>query len=467
MLKGYTKIELTDVKTGEKKTVEKHNLITNALSEVFNPLFGLNSTNPTKSSSRPDYLQYFGGIMLFDSEITENANQVLPDSDNAMVGCGTPDASVATGDNKYMGTYNGVESGYDAENKTMKLVYDYSTSQANGTIQSICLTHADAGRGFYNSNIRYTPIEALAHKTNSISISSYLTQSSEIVYGDAQYLITFDIDNEKIYTVKFVDSSTIKILTRRFLTKHLSLLSSAYSLIDEQTITLSNNLLSYKSYNYDPTDNALYIISSTYEYINPNTSFQVCKISFPNFTVTQSNLTNATGSTLSNTKANANYQSYNRILAYNGYLYFCPYDYGSSPSTHYFRIQISNYANVVDYGALGYYYVPIIGINGKVVWSKTYLRYSFPENFLISDETQTFSSALSIYNESNVEQFSLTPVMNHPLLVFAGDSNSSGIRGFHFIKGYLATINNLPEPITKTTAQTMKITYTLQEVENE
>ena len=36
MLKGHTKIELTNVHTGEKEVVEKHNLITSHLSILAN-----------------------------------------------------------------------------------------------------------------------------------------------------------------------------------------------------------------------------------------------------------------------------------------------------------------------------------------------------------------------------------------------------------------------------------------------
>ena len=34
-LKGHTKITLTDVKTGETKVVEKDNMVTNAVADIF------------------------------------------------------------------------------------------------------------------------------------------------------------------------------------------------------------------------------------------------------------------------------------------------------------------------------------------------------------------------------------------------------------------------------------------------
>ena len=38
MLKGKTKIELTDVYTGEVEVIEEENMVTNALQYIFNPM---------------------------------------------------------------------------------------------------------------------------------------------------------------------------------------------------------------------------------------------------------------------------------------------------------------------------------------------------------------------------------------------------------------------------------------------
>ena len=38
MLKGKTRIELTDVHTGEVEVIEEENMVTNALQHIFNPM---------------------------------------------------------------------------------------------------------------------------------------------------------------------------------------------------------------------------------------------------------------------------------------------------------------------------------------------------------------------------------------------------------------------------------------------
>jgi hypothetical protein len=55
-----------------------------------------------------------------------------------------------------------------------------------------------------------------------------------------------------------------------------------------------------------------------------------------------------------------------------------------------------------------------------------------------------------------------TPVLNHPMIQYV--SCSDNFERFVIMSHYLGTINNLATPIVKAPTQTMKITYTIQEV---
>ena len=87
MLRGTTRIELTDVNTGEVETYENHNMVTNALRDVLKPL-GL-SQRPSRffSDFVPYYEKLLGGILCFDKEIPENADNYYPPADAALIGC--------------------------------------------------------------------------------------------------------------------------------------------------------------------------------------------------------------------------------------------------------------------------------------------------------------------------------------------------------------------------------------------
>ena len=53
MLKGTMKIELTDVHNGKTDTVIEHNMITNALTNIFKPLVHLNKPSAMYNNIAP------------------------------------------------------------------------------------------------------------------------------------------------------------------------------------------------------------------------------------------------------------------------------------------------------------------------------------------------------------------------------------------------------------------------------
>ena len=122
--------------------------------------------------------------------------------------------------------------------------------------------------------------------------------------------------------------------------------------------------------------------------------------------------------------------------------------------------KINNPANVVKFkrtntsAVSGY---PKAYINGR-------LYYECNDDQLLIANTTTNEiitpEAKSLFNSSH--EMNLTPVRNEPLLYF-GDYGTWSTSGWHMMCNYLATINNLDVPVTKTADKTMKITYILQE----
>ena len=156
MLRGTTRIELTDVNTGEVETYENHNMVTNALRDVLKPL-GL-SKRPSRffSDFVPYYEKLLGGILCFDKEIPENADNYYPPADAALIGCAAYGVQNNT-KNTFRGGFNQTESEINLKDRYVKYVYDFATSQANGTIASVCLTNKHGGFTSYGSkNASYT-----------------------------------------------------------------------------------------------------------------------------------------------------------------------------------------------------------------------------------------------------------------------------------------------------------------------
>lgn len=151
-LKGHTIIELTDVGTGEVETVESDNMFTNALSQIFNGLAGLYSasmTIPDSSDTLKLAQHLLGGLLLFDTALEEDVNNVFAPAGTTMVGCAAYNNSTHSTLPTTQGTYNVTESEMNEGN--VKFVYDFTTSQANGTIAAVCLTSLEGGFAGYGT----------------------------------------------------------------------------------------------------------------------------------------------------------------------------------------------------------------------------------------------------------------------------------------------------------------------------
>ena len=89
-LKGHTKIQLFDAKTGELvQETNDDNMVTNAVSRLINPpldfLVGDVSLNAVLSKTLPIQTVGMGGVMVFSNKIEENANHILADNSDVSI----------------------------------------------------------------------------------------------------------------------------------------------------------------------------------------------------------------------------------------------------------------------------------------------------------------------------------------------------------------------------------------------
>lgn len=159
-LKGKSVIELTDVKTGQKEFYENENIVTNSIKNIFGiNLSALVSSNQLRSKFMPLYKNALGGVFAFDKEIEENPDILFAPSDVNYVAYAGNNINTTT--DKRRGSLNAAEC--EATDNQIKLVWDFSTSQGNGTIKCLSLTSGCGGRfgdggnaiigdGYYNSS---------------------------------------------------------------------------------------------------------------------------------------------------------------------------------------------------------------------------------------------------------------------------------------------------------------------------
>lgn len=143
-IKGHSTIELINVKTGEVERYEDDNMVTNAVQLYLNDL-GMFNISPLHTDAVRQSLipTLFGGVLAFDTAIPENANNIICPSGVKMIANGAYDVT-SNDEVTEMGSYNSAESGWMSDGK-YKQVWDFTTTQANGNINCVCLTSANHG----------------------------------------------------------------------------------------------------------------------------------------------------------------------------------------------------------------------------------------------------------------------------------------------------------------------------------
>ena len=465
MLKGTTKIELTDVHTGEKQVVEKHNMLTNAMNQIFQPTLGHLTNETTLRGYLPAYKTLLGGLLLFDDNIPENVNQLFAPIDVNLTGCASYNVQNTDG-STYRGSYNINESSYDSANKKMTFVYDFTTAQGNGTIASVCLSHLNAGYGTYRCD-KQTLVYGTAScytKPKSFLMNNKDKMVSFSVGADNEFIFCIDTENDIGYYFSVTDTSNVKLIKRRLGLRNITLLSSYLNVIEEISFqTLTTAIKSRVCYNFDEKDNALYIISTASSSVAVNSTFLVTKITFGTWAVTQYTVTNTADKTLD---ANTNF-----AYIHDGYFY-C---FSQATPYYCYKIKLNNSADIVKLdGDMGsYIYTPLFAINGRVYFGQHRSNYEEAEGgvYIANSKTNKLERCgnrhLYLFLQSYRYTACWTPVKGKPMLYYLSNgtvTSSSYPPEFMFLCNYLATINNLTEAVVKTADKTMKITYIIQEV---
>jgi hypothetical protein len=170
--KGKTIIELRDSKTGKlTQRTEDNNMLTNALS-YFYKQGGL--TNPSafnNSNVRDNPLHYLlGGVLCLDTALSESASIIRVPPGVGMTANGAR-GILNSGTPVELGSWNETESIWLSDG-SYKMVYDWNTSQGNGTIACVCLSsYYGAYKGIGNKS--KTNKQTDSQMTNYNSIVEY------------------------------------------------------------------------------------------------------------------------------------------------------------------------------------------------------------------------------------------------------------------------------------------------------
>ena len=475
-IKGKTLIELKDVNTSEVKQYEDSNMVTNALNNFLDTYGTWNASLFSNSDFRPlaMWKTLLGGLFLFDKAIPEDVNNTFMPAGVTMVGNGSYDVA-NSGDVTEMGSYNKTESGMQSDG-SIKFVYDFSTAQANGNIACACLTSATGGyigmgnaSGKYMTNSSHTlnkyQTGISAGKTNRFMFQgdysngncmSYMVSETDELYAVNPRCIYYNSKYAEDVALHWKTTKKIQVFKLKGEVRNTDLNDAVNAIdtgciVETYDIDIPQTILDYGASNdcvqvvTDSINRNIFVVFAKSGQTASGTDFYVMKID-SSMTATAYKITNNTGATLFTSRySSAVY------MCINGDYLWC-YEYNTYKLL---GIKYTDSTQVIDTG---------IKVSAGTFYSLGTDLFCF---------LNVSSSAMMVYdaknntmryvNSSNLDGFSNILVLADKQGVYLANKQGTYYGEHSILKDprYLATINNLDEPVVKTASQTMKVTYTI------
>ena len=441
MLKGYAKIELTNVHTGEKEVVEKHNIVTNAIQDMlkqygcYSPaVFYEDKFTNQGGNNAPfknfDILHCYGGIIAWDGTIEESKDNYKFKPYGVNAGAHAAVNIQNTTVDNLLGSYNSAES--KIGETSAKFVYDCATNQGNGVISCITLVSQWLGyMGFNNINSSLT--------SQSISLSQPYVNNR---FNNKIPIISTNklLDISCLYTTKSSAFSITIVEYDANLHNSVSLFKLATpTKVREKTFNKSE-LCDYSNpvftasgdepLYYDAKNNTLSVVLNNAQ--NPITELTIATINVLTYEVSKRKVTIPSYNSSSIT-----------AFCYKNYLIFR----GNTSNTWSIKDLTTG---KISQNALQFYFKSV-----STPWQITSVN---DYEFLLWGDNSSYDSSHYRY---------LINLKDATLINLAGSRMYLPVNSDYLPNSplYFGTINNLSSPVVKTADKTMKITYTLTEGE--
>ncbi len=426
---GKATIILADAKTGEELyRTEEHNLVTNALTNIFNPPHAalLHSFDYSKlfSDGLPMWKNLLGGVMLLGNSEAESADNILL-SKNIVPVATAGDAY--SGSSVTRGSLNLNES-YSTENG-YRFTWDFGTDKANGSISCICLT----SRMFGNSGFCNDEAGFMYAAPNSMTVSNAVSYMY-LDKGYGQYIGSFD----GLHWFARLTSDKMSVEIRRYAgldPTHLRIndvsgLSNASQAVSVDVVQLPIEAYSDEKLFVNATERRLYYFARSYTSTADTTTVSYSEINLDTL--------EATGHTVTLGKK-INYYQHGAV--HDGKLYFF-----TSNQLHIFSSDggfIETVEAELSTSSLFFETDGMLMLRNSgsypdicIDWGMMKLRHGVAGYPTGSEFPRPYVSSCTRTAENGNTK---------PHLLFA--------------TWYKATINNLSAPIEKTSAHTLKIVY--------
>lgn len=452
MIHGETRIVLRNPISGNiLKDVKSENTFqSSVLGDVLRCL-GRANNNPFANQTfhdNPMWQNLVGGIFLFRDSITA-PSKYMP-AGNLMVGNGSYGFSNATEPNE-LGSFNSQESSASASAITQ--VYDFTTNQSNGQIGCVCLTSQTGGYiGYGNNSGQVPPSTKYDFKRNqNITEMFYNSEISQFIAIGSNTTLVF-----------YNSAETFTVRKLRTAITQASVFDGFYTETVFNKATVGNHK-NWTTNNFmcclDNKNNCVWIIPGTEQSgLAPSAVFYIYKYDIANDTLTEESFMNTSSNSIS--VSHSSYGGGCKSKVAHGLLFAV----NSNERVDVFDLSNNNHIVTLDcYARWGSFWDNIVdeGPNGLIFLhslnpgavSGTNCEWIYDT---VTGSCRPTNGSQQMGNEDAVPG-AYSPIID------AMNRVASNRLYLYKCPLYLATINNLQAPVTKTAAQTMKVTYTLTE----
>lgn len=500
-LKGTATIELTNA-DGSKETIKHDNMITNAVNDLCLSQRGEMAAILKMVNQNDSYAQaMFGGLLLFGDTLNDNPDDYEIPTTN-IVGYASQDAYA--GLDVARGSFNQSEGGVQ-EDGSYKFVWDFATSQANGTIKSLALCPNIMGRigasdtivNSERSDFKFVkepqaPFNSygrMLSDSGSIDGSPHWAYNIVAIIGDIAYAVDYyNIYNDgsqnsgkyrsrcvnenggilKLYKFR-LGSDSISLADRVAMARYIECIN--IQLPAEITSVLSTRTLEYIiSFYYNQRDKKLIVFPITFTVtgINKNETVPYIDIDLQNnMHITKHTFTNTTEGGIETT-AIASVSDYDAAYCYcviADYIIAIAHNDGARvyiiDKNDNVNVKKATFANGNELVPDNNYFVPLIVNKDTIIISFKGQKTSLCNNVYIVDLNTGIAKKTNVSGNTPLTSKANVDFGNKVIKIRTGTYLTYYVTINPFV---LTTKNNLDAPVVKTASQTMKITYTLSEV---
>ena len=456
-IKGRATLTLTDAKTGKRERITSDNMVTNAVKYFY-------ETNPMGVMNFDAYLpmwRLFGGCMLFQNTLTENAgNMYPPNSDDNPLIAYANQTTHSTAD-----AYRGNPAAVEISSNHIKIIFDWNMTQGNGTISSVALANENFMGLYPSGNAAF--VRLTGRNVDGVTYSRVNEWGSGY---DRNRALTcpVEIDSDGNGICLYCNGTTLEEITAAHPYVKAGLLedpnalpasggswTAKYREVGTRSANLSRSFNT--GYTYIGFDaNNYYVMERD---SGSNTKLYIDVIDKSDFTSVTAKTLTISGATLA--RPGVTCSDINNGIISNGSVYWLS---GSDNKT-FVRININNVADVevltASTAAINQEAQPII-LNDGLILGRNYL--------INGSKVYPVQARAGRGLTDEVTPYECYAMYNRGPLVYqsASTDTSTYYRRYGFgpalVIPYMATVNNLGASVIKNASKTMRLEYTLTQV---